>query len=145
MTSSFGWDCEKNKIFLTEVINKFRDNKIRASIFINPSSKTLSNLEIIKPDRVELYTFDYAKNYNENKNSAIKSYLEVTSYLKNEFPSISLNAGHDLNLDNLDYILQNIPAIKEVSIGHALVCDSIDFGLKETIKKYKNITQKKDD
>ena len=145
LTSSFGWDCEKNKIFLTEVINKFRDNKIRASIFINPSSKTLSNLEIIKPDRLELYTFDYAKNYNENKNSAIKSYLEVTSYLKNEFPSISLNAGHDLNLDNLDYILQNIPAIKEVSIGHALVCDSIDFGLKETIKKYKNITQKKDD
>ena len=145
LTSSFGWDCEKNKIFLTEVINKFRDNKIRSSIFINPSSKTLSNLGIIKPDRVELYTFDYAKNYNENKNSAIKSYLEVTSYLKNEFPSISLNAGHDLNLDNLDYILQNIPAIKEVSIGHALVCDSIDFGLKETIKKYKNITQKKDD
>ena len=145
LTSSFGWDCKKNKIFLTEVINKFRDNKIRASIFINPSSKTLSNLGIIKPDRVELYTFDYAKNYNENKNSAIKSYLEVTSYLKNEFPRISLNAGHDLNLDNLDYILQNIPAIKEVSIGHALVCDSIDFGLKETIKKYKNITQKKDD
>ncbi|MDC1054031.1 pyridoxine 5'-phosphate synthase [Alphaproteobacteria bacterium] len=145
LTSSFGWDCKKNKIFLTEVINKFRDNKIRASIFINPSSKTLSNLEIIKPDRVELYTFDYAKNYNENKNSAIKSYLEVTSYLKNEFPRISLNAGHDLNLDNLDYILQNIPTIKEVSIGHALVCDSIDFGLKETIEKYKNITQKKDD
>ena len=91
---------------------------------------------------MELYTYDYAKNYNENKNSAIKSYLEVTSYLKNEFPNISLNAGHDLNLNNLDYILHNIPEIKEVSIGHALVCDSIDFGLKETIEKYKNITQK---
>ena len=143
LTSSFGWDCEKNKNFLPAVINKFRDNNIRVSIFINPSSKTLSNLEIIKPDRVELYTYDYAKNYNENKNSAIKSYLEVTSYLKNEFPNISLNAGHDLNLNNLDYILQNIPEIKEVSIGHALVCDSIDFGLKETIEKYKNITQKK--
>ena len=142
LTSSFGWDCEKNKNFLTKVINKFRDNNIRVSIFINPSSTTLSNLEIIKPDRVELYTYDYAKNYNENKNSAIKSYLEVTSYLKNEFPNISLNAGHDLNLNNLDYILQNIPEIKEVSIGHALVCDSIDFGLKETIEKYKNITQK---
>ena len=144
LTSSFGWDCEKNKNFLTEVINKFRDNNIRVSIFINPSSKTLSNLEIIKPDRVELYTYDYAKNYNENKNSAIKPYLEVTSYLKNVFPKISLNAGHDLNLDNLDYILQNIPEIKEVSIGHALVCDSIDFGLKETIEKYKNIIQKND-
>ena len=142
LTSSFGWDCEKNKKFLTEVINKFRDNNIRVSIFINPSSKTLSNLEIIKPDRVELYTYDYAKNYNENKNSAIKSYLEVSNYLKNEFPNISLNAGHDLNLNNLDYILHNIPEIKEVSIVHALVCDSIDFGLKETIEKYKNITQK---
>jgi len=143
LTSSFGWDCEKNKKFLTEVINKFRDNNIRVSIFINPSSKTLSNLEIIKPERVELYTYDYAKKYNENKNSAIKSYLEVSNYLKNEFPNISLNAGHDLNLDNLYYILENIPAIKEVSIGHALVCDSIDFGLKETIERYKNITQKK--
>ena len=145
LTSSFGWDCEKNKNFLTEVINKFRNNNIRVSIFINPSSKTLSNLEIIKPDRVELYTYDYAKNYNKNKNSAIKSYLEVTSYLKNEFPNISLNAGHDLNLNNLDYILQNIPEIKEVSIGHALVCDSIDFGLKETIEKYKKIIQRKND
>ena len=145
LTSSFGWDCEVNKNFLTEVINKFRDKDIRVSIFINPSSKTLSNLETIRPDRVELYTYDYAKNYKQHKNSAIKNYLEVTDYLKREFPQISLNAGHDLNLDNLDYILENIPAIKEVSIGHALVCDSIDFGLKETIKKYKRITQQKHD
>tara|TARA_B100001564_G_scaffold333120_1_gene320554 strand:+ start:25 stop:768 length:744 start_codon:yes stop_codon:yes gene_type:complete len=145
LTSSFGWDCEVSKIFLTEVINKFRDKNIRVSIFINPSSKTLSNLQSIRPDRVELYTYDYAKNYKQNKNSAIKNYLEVTDYLKREFPQISLNAGHDLNLDNLDYILENIPAIKEVSIGHALVCDSIDFGLKETIKKYKRITQQKHD
>ena len=145
LTSSFGWDCEVNKNFLTEVINKFRDKNIRVSIFINPSSKTLSNLQSIRPDRVELYTYDYAKNYKQNKNSAIKNYLEVTDYLKREFPQISLNAGHDLNLDNLDYILENIPEIKEVSIGHALVCDSIDFGLKETIKKYKRITQQKHD
>ena len=145
LTSSFGWNCEENKNFLTKVINKFRDNDIRVSIFINPSSKTLSNLETIRPDRVELYTYDYAKNYKQNKNSAIQNYLEVTDYLKREFPQISLNAGHDLNLDNLDYILENIPSIKEVSIGHALVCDSIDFGLKETIKKYKKIIQQKHD
>ena len=136
LTSSFGWDCEKNKIFLTEIINKFRDHNIRVSIFITPASKTLSNLETIKSDRVELYTYDYAKNYNENKNVAIKPYIEVTSYLKKEFPHIKLNAGHDLNLENLDYILQNISVIKEVSIGHALICDTFDFGLKETIKKY---------
>ncbi len=145
LTSSFGWDCKENKNFLTEVINKFRDNNIRVSIFINPSSKTLSNLETIKPDRVELYTYDYAKNYMQNKNLAIKNYLEVTDYLKREFPNILLNAGHDLNLNNLDYILQNIPDIKEVSIGHALVCDSVDFGLKLTIEKYTTLTQQKHD
>ena len=145
LTSSFGWDCEKNKNFLADVINKFRNNDIRVSIFINPSPETLSNLETIKPDRVELYTYDYAKNYKENKNSAIKPYLEVTDFLKSKFSNISLNAGHDLNLDNLDYILQNIPEIKEVSIGHALVCNSIDFGLKETIEKYKKIIQQKYD
>ena len=145
LTSSFGWNCEENKNFLIDIIKKFRDNDIRVSIFINPSSETLSNLNTIKPDRVELYTYDYARHYNKDKNSAIKPYLEVTSYLKNEFPYISLNAGHDLNLDNLDYILENIAAIKEVSIGHALVCDSIDFGLKQTIEKYKKITQQKND
>ena len=143
LTSSFGWNCEENKNFLTDVINKFRENNIRVSIFINPSSETLSNLEVIKPDRVEIYTYDYAKNYNENKHSAIKPYLEVRDYLIKEFPNISLNAGHDLNLDNLGYILQNISEIKEVSIGHALVCDSIDFGLKQTIEKYNKITQQK--
>ena len=145
LTSSFGWNCEENKTFLSNIISKFRVNDIRVSIFINPSSKTLSNLSTIKPDRVELYTYDYAKNYNENKNTAIKPYLEVTNYLKKEFPRISLNAGHDLNLNNLAYILENISEIKEVSIGHALVCDSIDFGLKETIEKYKRLTQHKDD
>ena len=145
LTSSFGWNCEENKTFLSNIISKFRVNDIRVSIFINPSSKTLSNLSTIKPDRVELYTYDYAKNYNENKNTAIKPYLEVTNYLKKEFPQISLNAGHDLNLNNLAYILENISEIKEVSIGHALVCDSIDFGLKETIEKYKRLTQQKND
>ena len=142
LTSSFGWDCEKNKDFLMEVIKKFKDNNIRVSIFINPSTKTLSNLEIIKPHRVELYTYDYAKNYNKNMILAITPYIEVTKYLEKEFPNIELNAGHDLSLDNLDFILKNIPKIKEVSIGHALVCDTIDFGLKETVNKYKQITQR---
>ena len=142
LTSSFGWDCEKNKDFLMEVIKQFKDNNIRISIFINPSIKTLSNLENIKPDRVELYTYDYAKNYQNDKILAVAPYNEVTKYLEKEFPNIELNAGHDLNLDNLDFILKNIPRIKEVSIGHALVCDAFDFGLKETVNKYKQITQR---
>ena len=142
LTSSFGWDCEVSKIFLTEVINKFRDKNIRVSIFINPSSKTLSNLQSIRPDRVELYTYDYAKNYHNDKILAIAPYVEVTKYLEKEFPNIELNAGHDLNLDNLDFMLKKIPRIKEVSIGHALVCDSIDYGLKETVNRYKQIAQR---
>ena len=142
LTSSFGWDCEKNKNFLMEVIKRLKDNNIRVSIFINPSIKTLSNLENIKPDRVELYTYNYAKNYQNDKILAVAPYNEVTKYLEKEFPNIELNAGHDLNLDNLDFILKNIPRIKEVSIGHALVCDAFDFGLKETVNKYKQITQR---
>ncbi len=141
LTSSFGWDCEKNKEFLIEVIKRFKDNNIRVSIFINPSIKTLENLDSIKPHRVELYTYDYAKNYQNDEILAIAPYIEVTNYLEKEFPNIELNAGHDLNLDNLDFILKKIPSIKEVSIGHALVCDTIEFGLKETIEKYKAITQ----
>lgn len=141
LTSSFGWDCEKNKEFLIEVIKRFKDNNIRVSIFINPSIKTLVNLDSIKPHRVELYTYDYAKNYQNDEILAIAPYIEVTNYLEKEFPNIELNAGHDLNLDNLDFILKKIPSIKEVSIGHALVCDTIEFGLKETIEKYKAITQ----
>ena len=142
LTSSFGWDCEKYQEFLTNVIKRFKEKNIRVSIFINPSTITLSNLEIIKPDRVELYTYDYARNFSVNKTKALSSYIEVTEYLSKKFSHISFNAGHDLNLDNLEYILKNIPAIKEVSIGHALVCDSIDFGLKQTVEKYKKITKK---
>ena len=142
LTSSFGWDCEKHQEFLTNIINKFKEKNIRVSIFINPSIKTLSNLEIIKPDRVELYTYDYARSYHINKKEALASYIEVAEYLSKEFSEISMNAGHDLNLNNLEYILKNIPAVEEVSIGHALVCDSIDFGLKQTIEKYKKITKK---
>ena len=103
--------------------------------------ETLSNLKLINPDRVELYTYDYAKKYHQNKDEAIAPYIEVSNYLYKEFSQIKLNAGHDLNLDNLDYMLKNIPTIKEVSIGHAIVCDSINFGLKATIEKYKEITQ----
>ena len=142
LTSSFGWDCEEYQEFLTNVINRFKEKNIRVSIFINPSIKTLSNLEIIKPDRVELYTYNYARNYAVNKIEALSSYIEVTEYLSKKFSQISFNAGHDLNLDNLEYILKNIPTIKEVSIGHALVCDSINFGLKQTVEKYKKITKK---
>ena len=136
LTSSFGWNCNENKDFLKEVISKFRASNIRVSIFVNPSIETLDNLEEIKTDRVELYTYDFAHYFDNNKTKSIEPYVEVVNYLNKEFPTIELNAGHDLNLKNLEFFLDKIVSIKEVSIGHALICDTFEFGLKETIKKY---------
>ena len=135
LTSSFGWNCLKYKTLLIDVVKNFQQNNIRVSLFINPSIETLENLSSINPDRVELYTFDYAKNYTTNREKSIHSYLQVVKFLKT-IPSIGINAGHDLNLYNLSYFLNQIPDIKEVSIGHAIVCDSFEFGLKNTIQKY---------
>ena len=140
LTSSFGWNCKENKNLLKEVVSEFKLNNIRVSLFVSPSIKNLENLSEIKTDRVELYTFDYAKNYLSNIKNSIIPYLEVTNFIHKNFPNIKLNAGHDLNLENLKFILEKIPTIKEVSIGHALVCDAFIFGLKITITKYKNIT-----
>ena len=100
---------------------------------------TLENLELIKPNRVELYTFDYAHNYKSMNHESIKPYKEVVNYIKKNFPIIDFNAGHDLNLENLNFFLNEITSIKEVSIGHAIVIDSINFGLENTIKKYLKI------
>ena len=142
LTSSFGWDCLKYKSLLIDVVNNFQQNSIRVSLFINPSIESLINLNEILPNRVELYTFDYAKNFNYDPEDAIKPYLEVIKFLQKNIPSISLNAGHDLNLKNLNFLLTKIPTIKEVSIGHALVCDAFEYGLKDTIQKYLTITKR---
>ena len=139
LTSSFGWNCLENKIFLKEVVKNFQNNNIRVSLFINPNIKTLENLCDILPERVELYTFDYAKNFKLNPEKSIKNYLEVVNFLKKNSPTINLNAGHDLNLDNLKFLLKKIPSLKEVSIGHALVCDTFQYGLQNTINKYISI------
>ena len=142
LTSSFGWDCLKYKTLLIDVVKDFQQKNIRVSLFINPSTESLINLNEILPDRVELYTFDFAKNFVFDQENAIKPYLEVTQFLQENIPSISLNAGHDLNLKNLNYLLTKIPSIKEVSIGHALVCDAFEYGLKDTIQKYLTITKR---
>ena len=141
LTSSFGWNCNENKDFLKDVISKFRASNIRVSIFVNPSIETLDNLEEIKTDRVELYTYNFAHYFDDNKTKSIESYVEVVNYLNREFPKVELNAGHDLNLKNLEFFLEKITNIKEVSIGHALICDTFEFGLKETIKKYLSLTK----
>ena len=142
LTSSFGWDCLKYKTLLIDVVKDFQQKNIRVSLFVNPSIESLINLNEILPDRVELYTFDFAKNFVLDRENAIKPYLEVTQFLQENIPSISLNAGHDLNLKNLNYLLAKIPSIKEVSIGHALVCEAFECGLGDTIKKYLSITKR---
>ena len=124
LTSSFGWNCQENKNLLKDVVNEFQSKKIRVSLFVSPSIATLENLSYINPDRVELYTFDYAKNFLLNNKEAIEPYKKVANFLQKNLPNIKLNAGHDLNLENLDFFLKEIPKIKEVSIGHALVCDA---------------------
>lgn len=142
LTSSFGWDCLKYKTLLIDVVKDFQQKNIRVSLFVNPSIESLINLNEILPNRVELYTFDFAKNFVFDRENAIKPYLEVTEFLQENIPSVSLNAGHDLNLKNLNYLLTKIPSIKEVSIGHALVCDAFEYGLKDTIQKYLTITKR---
>ena len=142
LTSSFGWDCKEYKNFLNGIVKNFQQKNIRVSLFINPSIKTLEHLCDILPERIELYTFDYAKDFIDNPEEAIRNYLEVVQFLKKISPTIEINAGHDLNLQNLDFLLKNITVIKEVSIGHALVCDAFEHGLKDTIQKYLAITKR---
>ena len=142
LTSSFGWDCLKYKTLLIDVVKNFQQNNIRVSLFINPSIESLINLNEILPDRVELYTFDFAKNFNHDPVEAIEPYLKVVKFLQQNIPSISFNAGHDLNLKNLNFLLTKIPIIKEVSIGHALVCDAFEYGFKDTVQKYLRIAKR---
>ena len=140
LTSSFGWNCQEYQNFLKDIVKEFQYHKIRVSLFISPSTNTLENLSDINPNSIELYTFEYAKNFEFDKEKSILPLKEVSDFVKKNIPNLKLNAGHDLNLENLDFILREIPAIKEVSIGHALVCDALTYGLEETIKKYKLIT-----
>ena len=143
LTSSFGWDCATNREFLYDIVKSFQNKNIRVSLFISPSLNTLENLEHILPDRIELYTFDFAHNFKANKEEAISPYLKIVDFIDEHCPAIDLNAGHDLNLDNLSFFLSKIPSIKEVSIGHAIVCDALDLGIEKTIKKYLEIISKK--
>ena len=142
LTSSFGWDCSTHREFLYNIVKIFQSNNIRVSLFISPSLDTLENLEYILPNRIELYTFDFANNFKHNKEEAILPYLKIVDFIDKHCSTIDLNAGHDLNLDNLEFFLSKIATVKEVSIGHAIVCDAIELGIEKTIKKYLEISSK---
>lgn len=134
LTSNHGWDTIKHQSYLKEIIATFKSSGIRVSIFVDPSEEMVKAAADTGTDRIELYTEAYASGYAENKEMAIKPYIKAAT-LANEL-NLGLNAGHDLDLHNLQYFAQNIPGLLEVSIGHALICDALYFGLENTIQMY---------
>lgn len=134
ITSNAGWDCQKHKEYLTEIISTFKKAGIRTSIFLDPNPKIVKHAFETGTDRIELYTEAYAKNYLSDKEKAIKPYIE-TALKANEY-GLGINAGHDLSLENLQYFAQNIPNLLEVSIGHALISEALYLGLENTIQAY---------
>jgi len=136
ITSNAGWDTIKNESFLREVISEFKSNGIRTSIFIDANEKMIRNAAKTGTDRIELYTESYAKDFHENKEKAIEPFI-FAAKTANEF-GLGINAGHDLDLDNLKYFAENIPGLLEVSIGHALICDALYLGLENSIQLYLN-------
>lgn len=134
ITSNSGWDTIKYKTFLSEIISEMKTYS-RVSVFVNPAEDMVYGAKEIGADRVELYTEAYAKDYYKNKEEAIKEYVIAAKAA--EKVSLGLNAGHDLNLENLEYFKNMIPNLLEVSIGHALICDSLYYGIKNTVELYK--------
>jgi pyridoxine 5-phosphate synthase len=134
LTSNAGWDTIKNESFLKEIISEFQKYNIRTSIFIETNPEMIKHAVKSGTDRIELYTESYAKNYPVDEARAIKPFIE-SAKLANEL-GLGINAGHDLDLNNLKYFAENIPGLLEVSIGHALISDALYFGLENSIQLY---------
>lgn len=134
LTSNMGWDTIKHRDFLKEVINEFQGNGIRTSIFVDPDEKMVEGAKVTGTDRIELYTEAYAANYLQNPEKAIAPYVKAAK-LANEI-DIGINAGHDLNLENTAFFAKKIPKLLEVSIGHALVSESLYLGFENVIPMY---------
>ena len=134
LTSNAGWDTIKNQDFLKEIIKKFQSEGIRTSIFIDPVLDQIEGAAATGTDRIELYTEAYAADYTRNREIAIAPYV-AASERANEL-GLGINAGHDLNLDNIAYFAKRIPSLLEVSIGHALICESLYLGFENVIPIY---------
>lgn len=135
LTSDHGWDTIKYQSYLQEMIAVFKQVGIRTSIFCDPDTKMVEGAAKTGTDRIELYTEQYAKNYLSDKWKAVSNYVEAAKIAKQL--DLGMNAGHDLDLNNLAFFSKQIPDLDEVSIGHALICDSLYFGLENTIQLYK--------
>tara|TARA_X000000950_G_scaffold269869_1_gene348985 strand:+ start:136 stop:849 length:714 start_codon:yes stop_codon:yes gene_type:complete len=134
LTSNIGWDTIKHRDFLKEVINEFKGNGIRTSIFIDPNEKMIEGAKVTGTDRIELYTEAYAINYPQNPEKAIAPYVKAAK-VANKL-DIGINAGHDLNLENTAFFAKNIPQLLEVSIGHAIISESLYLGFENVIPMY---------
>ena len=134
ITSNAGWNTVANRDFLTEMCERFHREGIRVSIFVDPDPEMVSGAKACGADRVELYTEAYAAGYHTDREKAIEPYVVAAERAREV--GLGLNAGHDLNLDNLRYFLTRIPWVDEVSIGHALISDALYFGLENTVALY---------
>jgi len=134
ITSNAGWDTILNHAFLARMCESFHSRGIRVSIFINPDPRMAEGAFKCGADRVELYTASYAEKYRLDREAAIRPYVETAVVARDM--GLGLNAGHDLNLENLEYFIRTIPWTDEVSIGHALISDALYLGLETTIEEY---------
>ena len=135
ITSNNGWDTISNQGMLKDIVAELHESGVRVSIFINPEIKYFEPAKLTGTDRVELYTEPYASGYHKDRDAAVKPYVEVAEIAK--ALGLGINAGHDLDLENLAFLKQSIPYLDEVSIGHALVCDALYYGLENTIQMYR--------
>lgn len=135
LTSNAGWDCVKNLDYLTSLVKLFKEQGIRVSIFVDTDLENIRAAAKTGADRVELYTEPYAREYGIDKEKAIAPFVRAAEEAHRV--GLGLNAGHDLSLVNLRYFAENIPYLDEVSIGHALWCDALDFGMEDTIRRYR--------
>lgn len=134
ITSNAGWDTIKHKDFLTQTILELKENGTRVSIFVDPNEEMVEGAALVETDRIELYTEAYARSYHTNREETIAPYIKAAQ--KAQELGLGINAGHDLDLDNLKYLKNNLPGLDEVSIGHALICDALYYGLENTIQLY---------
>lgn len=134
ITSDAGWDTIANRSFLTEVCAEFRKHGIRTSIFVGADPAMVEGAALCGSDRVELFTEPYADMFRKDRDAAVAPFIAAAEEARR--CGLGLNAGHDLNLDNLEFFIRSIPWTDEVSIGHAIICDALYMGLEQTIKAY---------
>lgn len=135
LTSNAGWDTIQHKEFLREIIDRLHEAGIRSSLFIDPVESMIKGAAETGTKRVELYTEAYARGFHNDRNAAIKPYQDAAE-LAHQL-CLEINAGHDLDRENLPFFAANIPYLAEVSIGHALICDALYLGLENTIRLYR--------